>query len=85
MRNSYPVRKKKIRGPDVTGAMKTVRVDANTLIMVPVGIPNQEAIDRFNARIRDKQFAPSRFVKPIDEVPLEVLPIGSTEELCALV
>lgn len=46
-----PRKKHKIHGPSVVGAMKYVRINANTEIMVPVNVPDEEAIARYLERI----------------------------------
>ncbi len=50
MTDSYTPRKKKIQGPLVKGAMKKVRIDAKTEIMVDVTIPDDVAINRYYER-----------------------------------
>jgi len=49
--NGYTPRKKKIHGPSVIGAMKTIRIDAKTEIMVPVSLSDDEARQRYLARV----------------------------------
>jgi hypothetical protein len=55
--NTYTPRKKKIHGPSVVGAMKLVRIDFRTEIMVPVDVPDEDARQRYLERI-------SRAIRP---------------------
>lgn len=52
---SYTPRKKKIQSTRVIGAMKHVRIDSKTEIMVSVNVPDDEARERYLSRLQSAQ------------------------------
>ena len=83
MKGHFDTRKKKIHSPSIVGAMKTVRVDARTEIMVPATLSDADAIERYHARIEASQHTLAGFKSGVaynrrkaeesEEVPQEVL------------
>jgi hypothetical protein len=61
MKGHFTPRKKKIHGPSISGAMKTVRVDDRTQIMVPTTISDEDAIERYLTRINASKQSVSGF------------------------
>ena len=84
---NYTPRKKKIHGPSVTGAMKNVRIDSRTEIMVDVNIPDDVTIARFLERIGRGPNAPASYPNtpnmPVKEEFKEVQ-MGTIENLAAV-
>ena len=84
MSRHYTPKKHKIHAPSIVGAMKKVRVDHRTEIMVSVDISDADAIERYLARINASK--PSiggyKLAKKVDEPDANDVP---QEELAAVV
>jgi hypothetical protein len=66
--------------------MKSVRVNANTIILVNKSIPDNEARERYLKRYSIVPKAPETYMPPkIKEDIQREIPVGSMEELGSLV
>jgi hypothetical protein len=83
----YRDRKKhKIHSPSVVGAMKTIRIDAKTQIIVPVTRSDEDARAMYHARINRAirgPYIPAQ--AQTKALPMKELVYGSLEELTAAV
>lgn len=80
---SYTPKKKRIISTRVIGAMKVVRVDHRTEIMVSVDISDADARERYLNRLEASKVHGYGYIKKAVEAPKEI-PLGSLEELAAV-
>ncbi len=82
MRNHFTPRRKKLTGPSVVGKMKSVRIDANTLIYVSASISDEEARNRYIKRYKSGNRPPEFYMPPKikNEISKDIDP-DSLEEL----
>ena len=58
MKKHFIPRKKKLHGPVITGAMKNVRIDSNTIIQCSASISDEDARERFYNNHKDEILHP---------------------------
>ena len=84
--NHFHPRKKKLSGPKVAGAMKSVRINSNTIICVPASLSDEEAKERFLKRTGVGCKAPDFYIPPIVKQDLaKVESVGLLEDLEGIV
>lgn len=83
---AFTPRQKHVHVVPKTKDMKSVRVNANTIILVNKRIPDDEARERYLKRYSSGPKSPDYYMPPKigENIPKEI-PIGSMEEMGSLV
>lgn len=82
----FTPRQKHVHVVPKTKLMKSVRINANTIIMVDKSVPDEEARERYLKRYNLGPKAPVSYIPPrIKEDIQKEIPVGSMEELGSLV
>jgi hypothetical protein len=86
MSKTFKPRRRKLTGPKLSGTMKTVRIDARTVIMVSVSLSDEEARKRFYERHTSMTVPEDIAVYP--KTPKECfkeIPVESLEQLPSII
>ena len=86
----FTPRKKKLHKPKVTGKMRSVRIDAKTIICVDASLSDEEARERFLSRYRCGCYGPERYMPPKIKSDMEKersreVGMGTLEELESII